>query len=101
MGGRDKGCCFEELADAIAQCVASVAFFGEIRERLHDLVRTRAPAVACHATETLEEALRWCWEESEPGDAVVFSPGCSSADQFHHFQHRGKQFVSLVNELTA
>ena len=58
------------------------------------------PGFPCMATETLDEALAWCWQQSRPGDAIVLSPGCASTDQFRNFRHRGERFVELVSHLT-
>ena len=49
------------------------------------------------AVPTLDEALDWCWRNSEPGDAIILSPGCSSHDQFRNFRERGERFAELVN----
>ena len=42
--------------------------------------------------------LDWCWRNSQPGDAIVLSPGCSSHDQFRNFRER-RRFSDLVNRL--
>ena len=98
-GGSDKGADFQPLTATIARRAAGVAFYGAVAPRLAQLLAARAPALGMHATQTLEEALAWCWARSAPGDAVVLSPACASHDQFTNFQHRGQHFVRIVLEM--
>ncbi len=65
-------------------------FSAQIGPRLHD--RLQASHVDCLsiAVPTLDDALDWCWRNSQPGDAIVLSPGCSSHDQFRNFRERGR-----------
>ncbi len=99
-GGKNKGSDLRPLAGEIALCTRGAAFFGEVREELRRLTTTAAAEpFACTAVETLDEALQWCWSQSEPGDAILLSPGCASTDQFRNFQHRGRRFVELVDGL--
>jgi len=52
--------------------------------------------VPCHRAGTLAEAVALCAELARPGDAVLFSPGCSSFDMFRDYEDRGNQFRELV-----
>ena len=99
-GGRDKGCDLGSLAAAVAEHVRGAAFFGGVGPHLRDLVTAEKSPCLCTATTTLAEALRWCWDRSSPGDAVVLSPACASSDQFRNFRSRGEQFVEMVHALT-
>ena len=47
----------------------------------------------------MAEALRWCWDHSQPEDRIVLSPACSSHDQFCNFRQRGEEFAALVSAL--
>lgn len=98
-GGRDKGFDFGDLAAAVVASARGAAFFGSTREGLRDRVADRDPAFPCSATETMTEALDWCWQRSRPGDCILLSPACSSHDQFRNFHQRGKAFVELVRLL--
>ena len=100
-GGRDKGCDFEQLAAAIAENVRGVAFFGKIGRRLQSYLRQVTSSVPCTEIQSLAEALRWCWERSRPGDAIVLSPACPCDGQFPNYHKRGEQFVELVLTKTA
>lgn len=100
-GGKDKGLDFGDLAAAVVEHAEGAAFFGSVREVLRGWATARNPQFPCTATETMAEALRWCWERSQPGDAIVLSPGCSSVDQFRNFRQRGERFEELVHNLRA
>lgn len=98
-GGRDKGCDFEKLIAAIAENAAGAAFFGQTGPMLRRRVAARNPTIDCTATHAMDDALAWCWERSQPGEAIVFSPGCPSTDQFTNYRQRGERFVELVRTL--
>ncbi len=100
VGGKDKGTDFGDLAATLAERAAGAAFFGSVRDVLQGSASARDLQFPCTATETMGDALRWCWECSAPGDAIVLSPGFASADQFDNFRIRGNEFVRLVKALT-
>jgi UDP-N-acetylmuramoylalanine--D-glutamate ligase len=47
----------------------------------------------------LEDATRWCFEQAQPGDAVLLSPACASLDMFRNYVHRGEVFVQTVMDI--
>jgi len=47
----------------------------------------------------LDKAVKRAFKDSEPGDTVLFAPGCASFDQFENFEKRGEKFCELVNFL--
>jgi len=98
-GGKNKGCHFEPLAAEIVQRTRGAAFFGASREELRRCLAAKQPQLPCTAVETMEEALRWCWQRSRPGEAILLSPACASTDQFRNFRQRGEQFDKLIANL--
>jgi UDP-N-acetylmuramoylalanine--D-glutamate ligase len=98
-GGGDKGCDFDRLVAVIAASACGVAFYGELGPRLHDSLarQPKRPPSTCLAS--MDEALRWCWTQSRPGDAIVLSPAATSHDQFLNFRERGEVFARLVSSL--
>jgi UDP-N-acetylmuramoylalanine--D-glutamate ligase len=48
--------------------------------------------------DNLEDAVDWTWDLAKSGDAVLFSPACSSFDLFDDFRDRGNRFNELVNK---
>jgi UDP-N-acetylmuramoylalanine--D-glutamate ligase len=40
-------------------------------------------------------------DAAEAGDVVLLAPACSSFDQFENYEHRGRVFKSLVEQMKA
>ena len=98
-GGQDKGLDYGDLGAAVVQHARGAAFFGSTRELLTGWVTGLDPAFPCTDTETLADALDWCWRRSRPGDCILLSPACSSHDQFCNFRQRGEEFVERIRAL--
>jgi UDP-N-acetylmuramoylalanine--D-glutamate ligase len=98
-GGRDKGFDFTEMLETVGRLTVGAAFYGEIGPKLWERLKASHVGTVAIAVPTLGEALEWCWELSELGEAIVLSPGCSSHDQFRNFRERGERFAVLVSRL--
>ncbi|MGH3071642.1 MAG: Mur ligase family protein [Gaiellaceae bacterium] len=98
LGGSLKGERFDEFADAVAAAdVASAYLIGEAAEPLAAaLGYANVPFLL--AT-TLERAVTEAASAARPGDVILLSPACASYDQFTDFEHRGKEFRRLVENL--
>ncbi|MGB8260141.1 MAG: UDP-N-acetylmuramoyl-L-alanine--D-glutamate ligase, partial [Terracidiphilus sp.] len=55
--------------------------------------------VSIHSCETLQKAVAAATAAARPGEIVLLAPACSSFDQFESYEHRGRVFKELVNEL--
>lgn len=96
-GGKDKGLDFTGLRLLLRQKVKSVVLIGQMQEKLRTAWNS---AVPCHLAGTLVDAVACAKSLAQPGDTVLFSPGCSSYDMFKSFEDRGDQFRALVKNLT-
>ena len=95
-GGADKGVPYVELADRISELADGTVLYGQVAEELAEMLTSRNTSHFCHAVKTLPEAFAACMEKA-PADAVIlFSPGCSSHDQFVNYRARGEAFVKLI-----
>jgi len=95
-GGKDKGVDFRPLRAALGRKARAVVLLGEARDRM---ARELAGAAPITVAGTLAQAVRAAAEAARTGDAVVFSPACSSFDMFRNFEERGEAFRKAVEEL--
>lgn len=99
-GGRPKGEPFDELAAAAAAAEVRTAYLiGEAAETLATALG--AAGVPFLLATTLERAVTAAASAARPGEIVLLSPACASYDQFRDFEHRGKEFRRLVENLQA
>jgi UDP-N-acetylmuramoylalanine--D-glutamate ligase len=101
LGGADKGIDLRPLVAAVGQRVSGAALFGAVGDALDSLLNAVAPQLPRVCTDTLDEALAWCWARSRPGDAILLSPACSSLDQFRDFTERGGRFADWAAALAS
>lgn len=101
VGGYDKGIDYREMITRLAGGARGAAFYGAVRDKLAELMSQQAQACVYEQHETLADALDCCWRRSQPGDAIVLSPGCASYDQFRDYRHRAQAFVAAARALAA
>jgi len=93
LGGRAKRGGYEVLRNAIETSkIRRVVLFGEAADRLSDLLEGRPVDRAAN----VEAAVRVGLEAARPGDTLLFSPACSSFDQYSSFEERGEAFARAV-----
>ena len=56
-------------------------------------------AVISQPHTSFENAFRWAFQQSSPGDVILLSPGCASYDWFSSFVARGERFRTLFQQL--
>jgi UDP-N-acetylmuramoylalanine--D-glutamate ligase len=99
LGGDGKGQDFAPLAAPVARHARAVATIGRDAATIEAALADTGVAIARHAS--LEAAVRWCFAQAEPGDAVLLSPACASLDMFRNYAHRAEVFVAEVRALAA
>ena len=97
-GGYDKDSAYEEWINAFDGQVRYLVLLGQTREKI------AKAAKACGfedivMVDSLEEAVHFCAEHANPGDAVLLSPACASWGMFPNYEVRGKMFKELVYQL--
>lgn len=95
-GGHDKGSNFGKARHAVGAKVKKLVLIGEAKEKIKDQLIGTAP---CIYAETMEDAVRKAFFESEKGDCVLLSPMCASFDMFRNFEERGRVFKEMVRAL--
>lgn len=97
-GGYDKQSSYDEWIQAFDGKVRYLVLIGQTREKIRDA----AERLGFHNNvfcENLEEAVKFCAEHANPGDAVLLSPACASWGQFDNYEQRGVMFKDFVRAL--
>ena len=99
LGGRHKGEPYTALAGPIGEHAKLVIAFGESAPIVERDLADSVPFLRVDGT--FEEVIATAREHSEPGDAVLLSPACSSYDMFHNYVERGERFRALAGPEAA
>ncbi len=96
LGGKDKDSDYGLMAEMLKQRVKVVYTIGtaaeKIERQLHGVVKMVQAG-------TIETAVKEAAKAAVAGDVVLLSPACSSFDQFENYEHRGRMFRQIVQEL--
>ncbi len=96
LGGRHKHAGYDTLARAIHdRGVKRTFLYGEAASFLAEAL-TAAGYTRFESHPDLPRALVVALHAGAPGETLLFSPGCSSYDQFDSFMQRGEVFSRLV-----
>jgi UDP-N-acetylmuramoylalanine--D-glutamate ligase len=96
LGGKDKGSDYTVLKPLLEERVKRVYTIGAAAEKIESHIAGAAEIVRAA---TIDNAVRKAAENAVAGDVVVFAPACASFDQFASYEHRGKVFKDLVQQL--
>lgn len=96
LGGIAKGGDFTMLIPAISKHVQHILIYGRDAKFI---LNTLQNTCQISLVETMKEALRKAKILANSGDIVLFSPACSSFDQFQSFAQRGEMFMHEVKQL--
>ena len=98
LGGKDKGSDYRPLRPLLEQRARRVFLIGAAAEKIAGQIEG---AVPLERSGTLDRAVHSAFEAARPGDVVLLAPACASFDQFQNYEHRGRVFVQLVNDLAV
>lgn len=94
-GGYDKGSEYDEWISAFDGKVKHFVLIGQTKEKIAETAKKMGvPSVILK--DTFEEALQFCEENAETGDAVLLSPACASWGMFKNYEERGRVFKEYV-----
>jgi UDP-N-acetylmuramoylalanine--D-glutamate ligase len=96
LGGKDKGSPYTVLAPLLRERVRAVYTIGAAAAKIESQLRGVVPILSC---KTLDAAVAAAASAARSGDVVLLAPACSSFDQFENYEHRGRVFKQLVQEL--
>ncbi len=97
-GGYDKGSEYDEWLECFGNTVKLLVLIGQTKEKIAECAKKHGFTNYVFM-DTFEEALEFCTESAQPGDAVLLSPACASWDMFPSYEVRGKKFKEYVNKL--
>jgi UDP-N-acetylmuramoylalanine--D-glutamate ligase len=95
LGGDGKGQDFGPLTAPLERHARAVATIGRDAEAIEAVIQ----GLPVQRFDTLAAAVGWCFEQAQPGDAVLLSPACASLDMFRNYAHRAEVFVAAVQAL--
>lgn len=100
MGGYDKNIPFKDLFDKIKNCeqIKSLVFTGQTRNKMFN----EALSVGLENISVISNfdlAIKFAYMQAKSGENVLFSPACSSFDEFTDYEERGDRFRIDVEEL--
>jgi UDP-N-acetylmuramoylalanine--D-glutamate ligase len=96
LGGKDKDSDYGLMAELLKERVKVVYTIGSAAEKIE---RQLHGVVKMVAAGTMQTAVTEAAKAAAAGDVVLLSPACSSFDQFENYEHRGRVFRQLVDEL--
>jgi UDP-N-acetylmuramoylalanine--D-glutamate ligase len=96
LGGKDKGSDYAPLAKPLAAKARAALLIGAATPLIAASLHGSVPLLECG---TMDKAVRTAFEKAAQGDTVVLAPACASFDQFENYEHRGRVFKQLVNQL--
>ena len=97
-GGYDKQSEYDEWIDSFDGKVKELVLIGQTAEKIRDCAHKHG-FMNTIIFETFEEAIRYCYEQSVSGDAVLLSPACASWGMFPNYEERGRIFKEIVRGL--
>jgi UDP-N-acetylmuramoylalanine--D-glutamate ligase len=96
LGGKDKNSDYTQLTDLLRERVRAIYTIGSAAAKIETHLRG---VVSIRSCGTLDKAVAAAAAAAHPGEVVLLAPACSSFDQFESYEHRGRVFKELVNEL--
>ncbi len=92
-GGRNKGGDFYSLREEIKKHVKKCIVIGESAD---EIIEAWNDVVGVVRGDNLEDAIEKAFHFANPGDVILFSPGCASFDMFSNYIERGEVFNKIV-----
>jgi UDP-N-acetylmuramoylalanine--D-glutamate ligase len=96
LGGKDKGSDYTALREPLHTKAHAALLIGAATPLIRSALEGFVPLMD---SGTLENAIKYAASKAEQGDTVLLAPACASYDQFQSYEHRGRVFKELVNQL--
>ena len=96
--GYDKGLPLDSFIKILHQTVKTITVFGGITTRFTQCSQRINSNFPIAIVKDIKSALIHILETTLPEEIILFSPACSSFDQFKNFEDRGTQFKHWVSK---
>jgi UDP-N-acetylmuramoylalanine--D-glutamate ligase len=96
LGGKDKGSDYSVLRQPLHTKAHAALLIGAAAPLIRAALEGHVPLVD---SGTLENAVKYAASKAEQGDTILLAPACASYDQFQSYEHRGRVFKEIVNQL--
>ena len=96
LGGKDKNSDYSLLAAPLREKAHAALLIGAATDKITAQLNGKVPLLPCG---NLEAAVAEARARAKSGDTVLLAPACASFDQFENFEHRGREFKRLVEQL--
>ncbi|MCU1293279.1 MAG: UDP-N-acetylmuramoylalanine--D-glutamate ligase [Bryobacterales bacterium] len=103
LGGKDKGSDYAPLREPLHNKAKGALLIGAeppypyaAAPLIQKALEGAVPMAECGS---LEVAVQHARSNAQAGDTVLLAPACASFDQFQSYEHRGRHFKKLVEEL--
>lgn len=97
-GGYDKASEYDEWIESFDGKVKELVLIGQTASKIEACAHSHG-FMNTVIFETFEEAIKYCYEKSVSGDAVLLSPACASWGMFANYEERGRIFKEIVRGL--
>jgi UDP-N-acetylmuramoylalanine--D-glutamate ligase len=97
-GGYDKGSVYDEWIATFPGKVKTLILMGQTADKIEETARRMGFSDIVRVN-SMEEAVRYCYDNAKSGDAVLLSPCCASWGMFKNYEERGEIFKNLVRAL--
>ena len=97
LGGLKKNISFTDLD--LPQSVHTVYLFGQDRKKIAEEITHKNIVIKECLDEIIDEIKNYFSGRNDLNQFIIlFSPGCSSFDQYKNFEERGTAFNQLINQ---
>ncbi len=96
LGGKDKDSDYTLLAPLVRERVKQIVLIGAASDKIAAQLDGTRPIVRA---DSMKDAVLKSAAAAAPGDIVLLAPACASFDMFDNYEHRGRVFKEVVNEI--
>ena len=99
FGGMDRGIDYDGFVEYLGTCdIENLIGLPETGFNIIDRLTALGCKKKMFKTETMDEAVKTAYENTEKGKSCLFSPAASSYNRYKNFEEKGEHFKTLCRE---